>query len=375
MRNTTMGGYSNRGIDSMQLELHTPGHSIYTDTLMMYALAGAAGNQLEKVLGRENSYTLILNISIDELADKLYNEFNENENQLKSRFTRARLLSEKDIEEAKKFIENKDSLVEYLRKLHNPGHAREEGRQGGEHILKLPLMPIAGKYLRTDLTTSERYKVREYRVCAYCSSIAMLGLNIGLLDVSMRGTSILMTLSLEGEVERDTLVDLIDSIKQLYIELDTEGEGFLTELRNCIDNLPTRLFGYLVLTGLDDKVILSLDESNARWRALVVRFETARAVQVRGFHSIELDSTLSSLADLIRLERKAQTNYRGPLNDLRDNLLKNGAADAVEKLFDFLSSRDIEKLYHLARSSYTTLKRGFGSQLIEGLACLSLPQS
>jgi len=247
MRNTTMGGYSNRGIDSMQLELHTPGHSIYTDTLMMYALAGAAGNQLEKVLGRENSYTLILNISIDELADKLYNEFNENENQLKSRFTRARLLSEKDIEEAKKFIENKDSLVEYLRKLCNPGHAREEGRQRRGRVLKLPLMPMAGKYLRTDLTTTKRYEAREYRVCAYCFSIAMLGLNIGTLDVSMRGNkrsiSILTTLSLEGEVKRDTMADLIDSIKQLYMELNVEEKGFLAKLRDCVNNFSSRLFG------------------------------------------------------------------------------------------------------------------------------------
>lgn len=354
---------------SIRFTLHTPGHSAYTDTLMMYALAHAADRQLKLVSGRGLFYTLeIEGLKLDELASRISGVFRRNIERLNIGFSR--LLSEKDLTEAERTLENVELLTKYLEELKEPGHAIREGRAGKGKSFKLPLMPTAGKYYRVDLTASKKYQTREYAVCSYCSALATLGLALGSLAVHQRATYILSTIKFDGEVGRDLILNLTD----YFLNLSDAGKKLLDASKACLDKMPERLFGYLLLGGLDDRIVSAMAMSNASWNVISTRFEVVRVVQVRGYHSIGLDQAIATLADLIKMDEKLKSNFRGKLNMLCVTLLNVCSVEALERLFEFMSTRNIEKIYEFARTAYTDLTRArvnfSASELIETLAQL-----
>ncbi|MEM1509160.1 MAG: hypothetical protein QXY49_02020 [Thermofilaceae archaeon] len=355
----------------MILELHTPGHSAYSDTLMMYALAGAASAHLRKVVGRGAFYTLIMDgLTVEELAEKISGVFNRNMERISNSLTR--LLDEKDVNKASDAFADEKRLAEYLIELTSTGHSGREGRFGKGSTFALPLMPTAGKYLRTDLTEHKKYAPKSYEVCSYCSALAILGLALGSLNVRQRSTNVVTTVKFDGEIEGDTLGQLIDYFTQL-----SGGEEKLFKVAGqCLNKMPERLFGYLVLAGMNDRLIVQMENTNARWTALISRFEVVRVVQVRGYYSVELDTVLASLAGLIRIEEEFKVRARGKLADTCETLLRICSVQSLEKLFDFLSTRKPNEIYGFVRAAFSDLKQEHmnlsASELVEALARLCI---
>ena len=369
---------------SAKFTLHTPGHSAYTDTLIIYALAYAANRQLKRVSGRGLFYALeIEGLELEELALRISGIFHRNVERLKAGFTR--LLSEKDLKKAESVLKNIGLLTKYLGELMEPGHAMSEGRAGRGGSFKLPLMPTAGKYYRMDLTEHEKYQAREYAVCSFCSALAMLGLALGSLtlrfvlreEASRHKTKgkakvvyLVSTIKFSGEVDGDLILNLSD----YFINLSDAGRELFAASKACLDEMPERLIGYLLLGGLNDRLISAMAASNASWSVLTTRFEVERVVQVRGYFSVELDQAIATLADLIKIDEELKGNYRGKLNSLCAELLRACSVEALERLFDFMSTRNIEKVYEFARAAYSDLRRAgasfSASELIEALAWL-----
>ncbi|MDW8004689.1 MAG: hypothetical protein RMI04_07765 [Thermofilaceae archaeon] len=377
------------------MELHTPGHSAYTDTLIMYALSEAFRDHLEKVEGREYFYTLVIeDLPFDVLSRMVSGAYQKYEPKLIERFSR--LLDEKEIRSLGRELYDVKRLAEYLKELTNPGHSLGEGRFGRGSTFKLPLMPTAGKYLRTDLTLSEKYDSQKpYKVCRLCQALAMLGLALGTLSTRYegshivstmmfkgredclrrkkrkdKGSHIVSTIMFKGEVCGGVVKDLIDD----YMQLSTAGSWLRDALGCCSNKLPVRLFGYLTLTALDDRLIVDLRGSDAKWTALVTLFEKVRVVQVRGYSTVELDGILASLADLIDIDKKFNTSSRSRLINVCESLLRVCSVESLEKLFDSLSTRRLSDVYSFARSAYSNLKREglslSASELVEALARL-----
>ncbi|MCX8180005.1 MAG: hypothetical protein N3E41_01300, partial [Thermofilaceae archaeon] len=283
----------------------------------------------------------------------------------------SRLLDEKEIRSLGRELYDVKRLAEYLKELTNPGHSLGEGRFGRGSTFKLPLMPTAGKDLRTDLTLSEKYDSQKpYKVCRLCQALAMLGLALGTLTTQYGGSHIVSTMMFKGEVEGKVVGDLIDD----YLQLSTAGSWLQNALSRCSDKLPVRLFGYLTLTALDDRLIVDLRGSEAKWTALVTLFEKVRVVQVRGYSTVELDGILASLADLIDIDKKFNTSSRSRLINVCESLLRVCSVESLEKLFDSLSTRRLSDVYSFARSAYSNLKREglslSASELVEALARL-----
>ncbi|MEM2823578.1 MAG: hypothetical protein QXF69_05720 [Thermofilaceae archaeon] len=353
--------------------IHTPGHSLYTDTLIMYALASAARERLRRVVGHGISYSLAIeNLSEVDLAQRILSRFDIIRSDFSGRL--AKLVDEKDVGASYDSLSRIDGLARYLKSLREPGHAQQEGRLGRGKSLKLPLMPSAGKYFRIDLTMKEKYDVSEYEVCSYCFALALLGLAVGTVSFASRTTQVVSTVGFEGEVDGSSLNSLLGVFEQL--------REFQDEMMKSVrvDEISDRVLGSLLLTRFDDDIIRSLYGTNASWKSLVVRFEVARAVQVRGFTTVEVDSILTALEELIELREKAIAEQvqrpqacRGRLNEFVAKMISIGAYGALEKLLDFLVTRDLPILYTVVREAFTSAEGRWlaGSELILCLASLS----
>lgn len=349
------------------LILHTPGHSPYTDTLIMYAIALAAKDKLREVVGHGSSYTLVIDdLTEEDLATSLKASFEVVKGEFSSRL--ARLVEKKDVDAAQDALARKEALASYLYSLTQPAHARQEGRQGRGKLIKLPLMPSAGKYLRTDLTKVEKYQVREYEVCPYCVTMALLGLGVSTVSVATGAIIVVSTVGFEGTLQGR----VIEQIQESFGALRQEQSKVMKQIR--ADEMPDRLVGNLLLTYFRNDLIVNMNSSYASWRAFVVRFDVRRAVQIRGFSVLELDSLLTALADLTSIENEKGLPCMARLNDLLARLLELGAVSAVERLFDYLTLRSIPHLYEMVRDAYASLEGrwSIGEELVRCMANLAL---
>jgi len=352
------------------LVIHTPGHSPYTDTLIMYAIAYAAEDKLEEVVGRGLSYTLFIDGMTEvELAESLKVKFDGVKSEFEGRL--ARLVEERDVAAAQDALARVKDLAGYLASLAQPAHAQQEGRHGKGRLIKLPLMPSAGKYLREDLTKTRKYRVEEYKVCQYCAALALLGLGVGTVSVAARTTVVVSTVGFEGALEGQLVRQVLESLERLR-----QGQSDVMR-RVRADEMPDRLIGNLLLTCFRDDLIASMESSNASWRAFVVRFDVERVVQIRGFSALELDSLLTALADLARIGQKEELSCMAYLTELLTRLLGLGAVSAIERLFDYLVLRSIPHLYGAVRDAYSSSEGrwSIGEGLVRCLAGLALEGS
>lgn len=338
------------------LTIYTPGHSLYTDTLIMYAIAYAAGDSLKEVTGLGSSYALLIEgVEEDELALRLSTHFSGVRGEFSTRL--ARLVDERDVNASADALARVPALSGYLKSLSQPGHSREEGRLGEGRNIKLPLMPSAGKYFRNDLTREVKYRAQDYSVCPSCFAVAMMGLGLGTVSVAFRTTLVLGTLGFEGSVEGPAVIDLLSWFKAV-----SQGQqGLLQYVRP--DEVTDRVLGNLLLTCLDDRLLVDMSASSASWKSIVVRFDVGRAVQVRGYSTVELDAVLSALAELVQLEQAAAAlaeegaqppRCRSKLTSFLTSLLRSGSLSSLERLFDYLASRDLRALYDAVRDAYAS---------------------
>lgn len=386
-----------------EIVIYTPGHSLYTDTLIAYGISYPTIKRLKevadpeevlRVIGTGMNYAIIIKeANIDLLAEAIASYVAENSDSFKRELkvtpkseakTRADgrigLFSEKDVSEFVNALTNESEIKKYLENLRSPEHAENEGKlvkgRGGGAKLKLPLMPTAGKYLTQDLTTTCRYSDNKYyKVCEYCAAFAALGLYCGALAARFREWAMLIFLGFEGEVGGGTLnyaFDLVRSEAEALASLSTAKEEkeetqktlLSIELSRSIDALPLRTLSQATLCLFADSAIKGMSESDASWKSLSVKFDASRAMsgnlQVRGYEEVILTPVLNALADLLRGSGVGGFRERVMwlLRAARSNRPESGdAVTALESLFTFFQTRRLSDLYSFARSYEASMRR------------------
>lgn len=407
--------------DGGELVIYTPGHSLYTDTLITYGIAYPMIRTIEepeeilKVFGTGLNYAItIRGVGIDHLAQAIANYVIEKSNSFKRELMviprseaktradgRVGLLSGNDVLEFVKVLRNKAGVRKYLESLRSPAHAKNEGKtgKGVKSKLKLSLMPTAGKYLPQDLTTNNRYSDnRYYRVCEYCSAFAALGLYCGALTARLREWALIIFLGFEGEVGGGALNQALhlirseaDTLANLPAEEGITARGrdipLSLELGLSMDVLPLRTLSQAMLCLFTDSAIKGISESNASWKSLSVKFNATRAksgnLQVRGYEEVLLTPVVDALADLMRdnVIVKFRERVRWLLRAARSRGPESGdAITALESIFTFFQTRRLSDLYSFVRSYEVSMKNfsksseyrlGLSREVCEELAKLS----
>lgn len=386
-----------------ELTFYTPGHSFYTDTLIVYGLVRPIVKILDKsedleILGTGSNYVIrVSGVDVEYLSDAIVDQMKKESARFKREllFTpkneaktyldgRIGLFNDKDISAFTTSLRDRDGLRNFLKTLQSPLHALNEGkmRAGGiaKSKLKLPLMPTSGKYLTQDLTEVNRFSDnRYYRVCDYCSAFTAAGLCYGAFTAKWREWAMIIALGFSGRVSGKTIQNTLglidDEVKALgslesgvkFSELGDKLPLSL-ELGMSIDSLPLRTLSQAMLCLFTDTAIRGLSESDASWKALSVKFNAYRAksgnLQVRGYDEVLLDPVVNALAELIQ---------RSVTVDLREKIIRllrasrgkgpesGSAVTALENLFTFFQTRRISNLYSFIRSYEVSMKRAYKS--------------
>jgi len=368
--------------------LYTPGHSLYTDTLMVYGLAYALKDAPGlKVKGLGTHYIVEVDAGLGDVIQLVQDAF---EPDISQRSYLGRLLAEKDYLNAYQYVRDSAKFKEYLKKLMKPGHVFEEGkltRKGG--VFKLPLIPMAGKYLHVDLTEKTKYDTKQYVACQGCIALAILGLIKGAIILPFAREKLVVLFAFEGRVDSEYFNNYYEFFESEYRKYESEAESaeeesersLLRELGLSMDSMPSRTLVYTMVSLMSRELIVGMDSAEARWRALVVRFNTARAVQVRGYQDIELDSLIATLAEIIKISEAKGTGIWDRLREVTLSLLRRArvkspiahhAVDSLDALFEFLIGRNLENLYDFARSGYKAFdKKFYASGICEALFSLA----
>ena len=361
----------------MPLTLYTPGHGFFMDTLIMYGLISPFLERSDidfEVHGVGGFFEIqVANLSLDEYAELLSNEINDqetgitnlllNELRLVQRQSEKRLVE--NLKRLSRFKEARGILESYL----TPGHSESEGRRtGGQHTW-LPLYPHLGKYS----PGSFRYAPKNYVTCPACIALASLGFktaSIAIRGLKSRNKIQTILLTFEGKLPGEILKRML-----LYVSSEfNENIRVDKRVRRAADILPLTTFTNLLLTYLTSDLIVQLYEAEASFIIQSLTFEIIRGgvVQIRGYGELPVDKYLSSLAQLIMLDKEFGVS-EGSLKKLRsisEELIRKEEATALEALYSFLNTRSPLDLYKASRQIVKSLEKGFGKLFCQELAFL-----
>jgi len=359
----------------MTLRLFTPGHSLYTDTLILYGMAIPLCELFEDEVNSNPSFVRTRNlghffeleIDLDDcskVAETVSEFASEYSDTLTTTLTSGPLgfFSDRDIRVFVQALTDEGKLNEYLRSLSTPGHAERsgEGRGGRGKTVKLPLMPIAGKYLHEDLTTATKYPPAQYKACNYCSALAALGLAEAAFPSVGRArrewSRVIVLMSFEGETDARYYAMLTNyragDWEEFYRKLQSVRAAGLRST-GAAAQLPLRTLMKLVVSAFSPGLVRAMAMTNARWHALGVCFAgRPKAPQVRGFHDLEITALIDGLSVLYE---RGGTLIKD-LFPLLGLMIEGGEGHALEALLDFISGRSLEALYAFARGAYSVVE-------------------
>jgi len=359
------------------LKLFTPGHSLYTDTLLSYGIVIPLCEGFREEAGFNPSFIRVksvghffeLQIDFDDwssLAEAISDFTSNNESTLITTLTKGPLgfFNDKDVGVFIQALTDEGKLSEYLRSLNVPGHAERygEGRGGRGKTVKLPLMPMAGKYLHKDLTTAMRYPQAPYKACNYCSALAALGLAEAAFPAVGRmkreWARVIVLMSFEGEVDARYYAMLygykVKDWDEFYRKLQSVRAAGLRST-GAAAQLPLRTLMKLIVSAFSPGLVGAMAMAGARWHALGVSFAgRPKAPQVRGFHDLEITALIDGLNLLYEREGTLITD----IFELLRLLIESGEGDALEAFFDFIANRSSDAFYRFARGAYSAIEWG-----------------
>ena len=354
----------------MTVELYTPGHGLYTDTLILYGLTlplcevlgqreGEIPAELIRAWSAGGFYRLEVRVADhDELANLIADHVADVEDRMAEELTKGPLgfFMEGDVGVFLQALTDIRSLADYLRSLSTPGHAERagEGREGRGRwkTMKLPLMPTAGKYLHRDLTEASRYPQAPYKACGYCCALAALGLLEASFPILGRGKEwnrVITILAFDGLTD----TRYFDLLAEYRIR---DWEEFYRRLMAvaAAAQLPLRVLMKLVVALFSPGLVRVMAVAQARWRVLGVNLAgRLKAPQVRGYQELEITALVHGLDTLYERGYMAFSE----LFPLARALIEAGEVDALESFLDFVASRSLGDLYLFARGAFSTLER------------------
>ena len=357
----------------MIIELYTPAHGLFPDTLIMYGLVSPLRTHTDiefDVVGHGTFFhILIKDIDRERYSELLSKEMDDNKEGVRSLLiSNLRLIqkkSEKGLIKCFEMFKDEKEIFRYLDKCSKPGHAEEEGRYPREEesfTAWLPLYPQSGKYA----TRLFKYDPgRAYKMCPFCISLATLGFAKSVIAIKgldrreRKINSILFTF--EGKVRGDTIRKLLTYIDSEAYNREVKNDR---SIRRGADILPLSTFTSLLLAFLTGELIAELYYSEASFKAQSLTFEVSRVVQIRGYNEAVIDKLLYALTQL------SQNDCLDELRKLSKKLLYGEEVSALDFLYGFLENRTASDLYKASRSITKALERGFGKDFAQKLALL-----
>lgn len=327
------------------MKIYTPGHGVYSDALIMYGLSRAAldARTLLGVRGVGNYYEIEVK-DLKSLASNLASLIENERSTIMDEvgwFTQ--IAERKKLERALKYLSDEGHCLQLLNKLTKTGHANDEGRGRGGESVPLSFIPSAGKYL----TGQFGYKAKAYKLCIGCLGLLSYGFFEGTVRIPKHLLTV--TIAFEGNVDSKCMDVILGSLK-----IDRE------KIRRYSDLVPLRTFIYIMISKFGWDVVVSMNETNASWKGIAIKFDKVRAVlQVRGMCELTLDPVLDALSHV------RGDDFQAFLN-LIENLGKTENSTALIYLFEYLLKRDMDILARASRSIYQSAL--IGERLVKILA-------
>ena len=332
------------------MELYTPGHGFFMDSLIMYGIISDLPSDVKyHVSGSAGLFEIeVEDIGIRDISNFIAGKIDQyKEHIVRSLVEELKLIqkgSQRKLEIFLRKYSDPNTLAQDLEQAYtSPGHAQNEGRlHGGQHVW-LPLYPHIGKYF----TGEYKYQAKNYSVCPLCITLAVVGFSRATIRIPYNSKRLVVLLSFEGKVSRELLAKMLT-----YLESEDFRQA-INKLYPIINKIPLNTFAYMLLAKLAREVVIHLYESKATWTVLSTTFDITKGqvVQIRGYEEISIDKYLSSLAFLIQIDEKYKYGLK-PLEKLRmitDDLVKSEEPAAIEALYRFLNTRSSSDLYMAIR--------------------------
>ncbi|RLI23922.1 MAG: hypothetical protein DRO52_06285, partial [Candidatus Hecatellales archaeon] len=296
------------------LEVYTPGHGSYLDTLIM---CGICWPLMEEdinytVTGINGTFKIeIEEVNCEELTNIVRSKLRNNKEGIEELFSKYGLLGRDSLRKLERYLSDFLSKGD-ISKFRRPGHAWEEGRgKKGQHAW-LPLYPQMGKYL----TGEFKYKPENYGICPLCITLASLGFYKAIIPVKPFPPENFINLllpSFDGTLTSEQLNLLLDELRSDYFGRIISSREF----GNAAGILPLSVFTHLVVAFFTSQLLREIVRSKASWKILSTRFEIVRGgLQVRGYEEYTIDRFVSSLVKLLEIDEDGDRKGRPRINPL-----------------------------------------------------------
>lgn len=319
------------------MKIYTPGHGIYSDTLMMYGLSRAAldAETLVRVRGAGNYYEIEVK-DLESLASKLASLIENEKLTVIDEIGRFTQLAERNkLERTLAYLSDEGRSLQFLNKLTKAGHASDEGRGKGDESVPLAFIPSAGKYL----TGQFKYRAKAYKMCTGCLGLLSYGFFEGTIRIPEHLLTV--TIAFEGNVDSKCMREVLGSLK-----IDRRW------IKRFSDLVPLKTLVYIIASKFGRDAIVSMDETNASWKVIAIKFDKEQAaLQVRGICELTLDPVLDAFSHV------KEDDFQALLN-LIENLGRDGNSTALVHLFEYLLKRDIDILARASRAIYKSAPMG-----------------
>ena len=324
------------GRSSGRYKIITPGHGVYPDSLIMYAILRGAleADVLEQVIGFGGSYTIVIQ-DLMELAREISNvTVSYHDYIMEAVGPFIQVAERKKIERALHELANRGACYSYLTSLLSPGHSVNEGRIGKRlPTAPLALLPHAGKYLTSDFSSVSR----AYAVCEHCLAFLTLGFFAGSIRPISPPDFLSIVITFEGLVSEERARMLVGQLEEFRKKA----------LQGRMPSIPLRVAVWHLVNLFMRDTIRAMSGAEASWQAIGFRFQKPRGVlQIRGTIGLHLDPLLDCLS-------KLPGDVYDRLQKLAGKLLDHESLSALEYLYTFLNSRNLDELSKATREIYT----------------------
>lgn len=331
------------------LVLYTPGHGLFMDTLIMYAIASSLRGQKVgyTVKGHGGSYVIEAETELEALAKNLVREAHERRegvvNLLTERTRTVQRASRAKLARALDRLCDEEDVVNYLCELEKPAHAVSEGRGKGGFPVWLPINPSLGKYL----TAPFKYRAKSYATCPFCVGLSALGFHVAGIPLRVRvgrgGKLVNITnvvlLAFDGDVDNEPLNVLLE-----FLSSDNTA-GAYERLSRRVKDVSAIPLTIAALAHMKGNVADVIAHTDASWKALSVVFEVVRITEIRGYNEVVIDPLFDVLAKLYKVGRLDSFQRL-----IRELLVHNDANSSLDALWRFILCKRGADLYKFVRS-------------------------
>jgi len=388
------------------VSLYTPGHCIFTDSLIAYGIVSSIIKELPDcakdimITFTGSEYVVEINgLSLEDVVECIIlSVMNFRDDIISELVDTCRVIQRQSrikLENLLDTLMNKDLIRKSLSTYAERGHRIKygEGRRAktkkAQHLdtMWLALMPPAGKF-RLGLFNA---KSIPYLACTTCRALASVGLYyIGMMgfrrgeaakarrDKPTAGESIEIVPVFNGSIRGELILDYMDILSRDFENIRFRIEDVLDKLG--IDLISKLAIVQLAIVGGGNELVKKLYYSEASWHLISIKL-TEGATRLEGYDSIHIDPLIKGLYLIIN--EGVLSDFYALIDESIRRLMEKKAkrrlelsrqinvdVDTIDYLVRFLEERSEDMLYRAVRTAYKDENLGnkLSRQLAEGLA-------